>query len=247
MFRKIERKATEGIAAEWDVLAPVRFQQITSGEDITYHHILVPSVLGLMPREPVAAALDAGCGIGYLTNLLTDHSARVVGVDASAESIDIARAHFGKRAEFIQETLESHSAKNTGAYDMVVANMVLMDVPDLHVFVSALHLVLRPKGVLIFSVTHPCFWPNYYGYDQEPWYRYDRELIIESPFRITSRPDCPFLSTHIHRPLEAYIGALREACFSIDDLRESMPSPDVEARYPLPWTTPRYLVGLCRR
>jgi len=247
MFRRLERKSTKAIASEWDILAPVRFQQITSGEDITYHHVLVPSVLRLMPGQPVAAALDAGCGIGYLTNLLTDHAALVVGVDASAESIEIARAHFGTRADFIQETLESHSKKNTQAYDIVIANMVLMDVSDLDVFVSALHLVLRPNGVLIFSVTHPCFWPHYYGYDREPWYRYDRELIIESPFKITARPDCPFLSTHIHRPLEAYIGALRHARFFIDELREPMPSPDVEARYPDPWATPRYLVGRCRR
>jgi hypothetical protein len=122
-----------------------------------------------------------------------------------------------------------------------------MDVPDLHIFISGLYLVLRANGLLIFSVTHPWFWPNYYGYDQEPWYRYDRELIIESPFRITSTPDCPFLSTHVHRPLAAYIGALRQTGFSICDLREPMPSPDVEARYPRPWTTPRYLIGFCRR
>jgi SAM-dependent methyltransferase len=246
VFRKLDRTSAKRIASEWDVLAPIRFQQITSGEDITYHHILVPSVLGLIPRLPGAVALDAGCGIGYLTNLLADHAARVVGVDASAESIDIARAHFGTRAHFVQETLESHSAKNTGTYDLVIANMVLMDVLNLHVFISALHLALRPNGVLIFTITHPCFWPHYYGYAREPWYRYHKELIIESPFKITARTDCPFVSTHIHRPLEVYIGALRQTRFSIDDLREPMPSPDIEALYPFPWVTPRYLIGLCR-
>lgn len=210
-------------------------------------HPFFASVLALMPHQPVAATLDAGCGIGFLTNLLTNRAARVVGVDASAESIEIARAHFGARADFMHETLESHSAKNPGAYDIVVANMVLMDVPELKNFISALYFALRPKGVLIFSITHPCFWPDYYGYGHEPWYRYDRELIIESPFRITARPDCTLLSTHIHRPLETYIGALRRARFSIDELHEPMPSPAVEARYPAPWRTPRYLICRCRR
>jgi protein-L-isoaspartate O-methyltransferase len=78
MFRKIDYKTVEGISAEWDMLAPIRFQQITSGEDITYHHILIPNLLELLPRERVAATLDAGCGVGYFTNLLADHSERVV-------------------------------------------------------------------------------------------------------------------------------------------------------------------------
>jgi hypothetical protein len=122
-----------------------------------------------------------------------------------------------------------------------------MDIPALDPVIAALHLVLRPEGLLIFSITHPCFWPNYYGYDHESWYRYDQELIIESPFRITARPDCPLPSTHIHRPLQTYLAALRCGGFIIDKLREPMPSAAVEAQYPAPWGAPRYLVCRCRR
>jgi 2-polyprenyl-3-methyl-5-hydroxy-6-metoxy-1,4-benzoquinol methylase len=109
MFHKMSKISMGKIAREWNDLAPVRFQQITSGDDISYHHVLIPNILALMPRQPVAAALDAGCGIGFLTNLLTDRAVRVVGVDVSPESIKIAQAHFGKHIEFVHKTIEDHS------------------------------------------------------------------------------------------------------------------------------------------
>lgn len=100
---------------------------------------------------------------------------------------------------------------------------------------------------MIFSISHPCFWPFYYGYAQEPWYRYDQEIIIESPFRITAEPDCNLASTHLHRPLEAYVRALVGENLSIEALHEPMPAPEIEALYSTPWAFPRYLFGICRR
>jgi len=246
MFRKIEVKPSTEIVSEWDALAPVRLRQITSGEDISYRHILVPGILELISKEVAATVLDAGCGVGFLTNLLAEHSAEVFGVDPSAESIAIARTHHGERANFIRGTLESYSEQNACSVDLVIANMVLMDVVDLSGFIAAAHHVLRPGGALVFSMTHPCFWPSYYGYARESWFRYDQELIVESPFKITAQPDCSMLSTHVHRPLSAYVQAFRSSLFSIEVLSEPMPSADVEAQYPEPWTCPRYLLGCCR-
>lgn len=247
MFRRVDAKSAAMIISEWDALAPIRLRQITSGKDITYRHVLVPSILALVSGEVAATALDAGCGVGFLTDLLAEHAGEVVGVDPSAKSIVIARAHHGKRAKFIQDILESYSKQNPSSADLVVANMVLMNVLDLDGFLAAAHRVLRPGGALVFSMTHPCFWPSYCGYAREPWFKYDQKIIVESPFGITAQPNCPLLSTHVHRPLDAYVQALRKALFSIEVLGEPMPSADVDALYPEPWTYPRYLVGLGRR
>jgi SAM-dependent methyltransferase len=247
MFRNVDVKRPASMVAEWDALAPIRLRQITSGADISYRHVLVPNILALAADEAPATAVDAGCGIGYLTHLLAENVEEIIGIDPSADSISIARAHYGSRASFCFETLERYSQKNPESVDLVVANMVLMDVLDLDSFIAAAHRVMRPGGALVFSATHPCFWPSYYGYADEPWYRYDRELIVESPFRITTEPTCQLLSTHVHRPLHFYVEAFRKSGLSLESLREPMPSADVEAHYPEPWKNPRYLIGLCRR
>lgn len=247
MFHKIDAKSLAMITSEWDALAPIRFRQITSGEDITYRHILIPSILELVSDQAATTALDSGCGIGFLTDLIAEYAEEVIGVDPSAESIAIARKYYGKRVNFTQGTLESYSEQNACSADLVVANMVLMCILDLGGFLAAAYRVLRPGGVLVFSTTHPCFWPNYHGYAHEPWFQYDQEIIVESPFRITAQPNCPLLSTHVHRPLDVYIKAFQRASFSIEVLREPMPSADVSSLYPEPWIYPRYLVGLVRR
>lgn len=247
MFRRVEKKSADAIAAEWDALAPIRYQQIVSGEDLTFRHILAPAVLGLTSGERASIVIDAGCGVGVLTNLLVAQGSRVTGVDPSPESISIARAHFGQSADFFLGTLETYAANNGEKADLVVANMVLMDVLDLDAFITSAFRALRPGGALVFSTTHPWFWPIYYGYADEPWFRYDQETIFESPFRISAHPDLELHSTQVHRPLESYVKAIVGAKFAIEAIFEPMPTRDIDSQYPKPWQFPRYLLGICRR
>lgn len=247
MFRRIEKKSAAAIAAEWDALAPIRFKQMISGEDLTFNHVLAPAILGLASGERVKTVIDAGCGVGVLANLLAKQGNKVIGVDPSPESIAIARKHFGQSVNFFLGTLETYVANHREKVDLVVANMVLMDVQDLDVFIASARDILHPGGALVFSTTHPWFWPVYYGYANEPWFKYDQVTVFESPFRISAHPDLGLNSTQVHRPLTNYIKALTGAKFIIEAIYEPMPTPDVDAQYPKPWQFPRYLMGICRR
>lgn len=60
--------------------------------------------------------------------------------------------------------------------------MVLMDVLNLDSFLEGVARRLRKGGAFIFTMTHPCFWPEYYGYRNESWFRYNDDAIVESPF-----------------------------------------------------------------
>src|SRR4051812_5385521 len=142
MFRKLEQKSQRLIEAEWDVLAPIRFSQIASGVDITYHHVLIPAVQVLLPKKNTEFALDAGCGVGFFTDMLADYAAEAIGVDASVETIKIAQLNFGTRAKFVCSTLEHHAQINKETYDLAVANMVLMDVLDLRLFLSSISYLI---------------------------------------------------------------------------------------------------------
>ena len=81
MFRKVEKKTISAIAAEWDALAPIRYQQIVSGADLTFTHVLAPAILSLASAENADTVVDAGCGVGILTDLLAAQARKVVGVE----------------------------------------------------------------------------------------------------------------------------------------------------------------------
>src|SRR5438552_14516034 len=75
--------------------------------------------------------LDAGCGTGYLSKKLRDRGALVTGIDFSERMIEIARAthpDIGFRVDSCSE-LRTIGDEH---FDVVIANYVLMDVPDLN-------------------------------------------------------------------------------------------------------------------
>lgn len=100
--------------------------------------------------------LDAGCGNGYLSIKLHDSGANVIGIDFSDRMIDRAQAN----APHIDFRVDSCSELKTvcdDSIDMVIANYVLMDTPDLDATMRAFDRVLRAEGVAIVIFSHPCF------------------------------------------------------------------------------------------
>src|SRR4051812_41819838 len=53
---------------------------------------MIPQMLELLGDISGLAALDAGCGEGYLSRILADRGAHVTGADISSRLIEIARA-----------------------------------------------------------------------------------------------------------------------------------------------------------
>ena len=49
-------------------------------------------------------------------------------------------------------------------------------------------------------ITHPFFWPKYWGYESEEWYKYNEEIFIENEFSISFEKEMG-KTTYIHRPL----------------------------------------------
>jgi SAM-dependent methyltransferase len=237
----LHSKGLEYVVAQWDALASTRRAQIESGEDITYRSFLVPQVVDLLGEIEHQDILDAGCGIGFLTGLLAGKGASVTGIDPSSASIKLARErHPG--VQFSSMSLEEYAANTSQKYDMLIANMVLMDVLNLDAFLIAASRVLKTRGRLVFSITHPWFWPRYAAYEMAPWFDYQETLTIEAPFSITNEPGGP-PSTHVHRPLAAYINSISKAGFRIVDFREPMPNLETAILYTKEWGFPRYLFG----
>ena len=102
-------------------------------------------------------ALDVGCGAGLLAEPLARLGARVTGIDASPELIEVARDHAAKmdleidyRAGAVEEL--------KGQFDLVTSMEVIEHVADPASFVKALAKVLAPGGLLVMSTPNVTAW-----------------------------------------------------------------------------------------
>lgn len=242
-IRSCSAKSHADLAREWDQLAEERHRQIVSGDDLSFDHVVVPTARRLFEGADRAVVLDIGSGTGEFTVQLAQIAGKVIAVEPSQASMKLARrvCEGAHNVRYIEASLEeAASVFDEGPATAAVAVMTLMTAPDLRGFAKALAALLRTRARFVATLTHPCFWPRYWGYEEAPWFRYERETFIEAPFVISKRRT-EVRTTHIHRPLEQYLNVFAEQGFRLDALAEPMPAPEVEALYPRPWKFPRFL------
>jgi 2-polyprenyl-3-methyl-5-hydroxy-6-metoxy-1,4-benzoquinol methylase len=117
--------------------------------------LAIPSLLQAAGSVAGLTVLDAGCGEGIVSRSLVG-AARVVGIDISARLIDYAR----ERDTTGAITYEVHDLSRPlpqyrGAFDMVISNLVLNDVPDYEGFIATVGDVLKPRGRAVLNINNP--------------------------------------------------------------------------------------------
>ena len=61
-------------------------------------------------------------------------------------------------------------------FDCCVSNMVFMSDPEIEQSLKNIYANLKNDGLLYIMITHPCFWPTYWGYQNEEWFNYYGEI-----------------------------------------------------------------------
>ncbi len=175
--------------------------------------------------------LDAGCGEGSYCRKLSSKGALVTGIDSSKDMIAIAmRKSPGHNVDYEMMDLGQRLNLKDRQFDIVLANMVLMDMPRIAVAISEFTRVLRKDGSLLFSIVHPCF--------------FDYEWVSDEKGRKLYKPISDYLNEKVeelnfwgktlyyHRPLSAYFTALEHNGFSIISLKEPVPSDELLEKHP---------------
>ena len=150
----------DDVARYWDVNAGPWAEEVRQGHDVAREWLNNPAFLAFVGDLRGQEVLDSGCGEGYNTRLLARAGARMTGVDLSERMIELATAEERRAPLGIRYLRTSYAELGMFAdasFDAVVSFMALMDGPRLGEALREVFRVLRPGGLLAFSITHPCF------------------------------------------------------------------------------------------
>ncbi len=216
----------EDIRAFWDRVAAD--WEIQVGEEGDANRILNSDPVLWDFAGDVAGrdVLDAGCGTGYLARKLAQRGARVVGIDLSEKMIELARRKAPDLA-FHMDSVSELRTLGDGRFDLVVANYVLMDTPDLPGAMRAFHRVLKPRGIAVLVFSHPCFPQGRRTEAPGGGNAYVWDFPYFEPRACTDPPWAHFTSEFIwfHRPLSDYWKAFDAAGFSVTRFEEPRTTP----------------------
>ncbi len=96
--------------------------------------------------------LDVGCGGGIASESLARCGANVVGIDASLEAIECAKAHAKEeklKIDYQNTPIEGFQSKKQ--FDIIFANDVIEHVESVPLFLESLEKHLKTNGILIIS------------------------------------------------------------------------------------------------
>jgi SAM-dependent methyltransferase len=187
-----------------------------------------PAILDLAGDVAGRRILDAGCGSGPLFAALRDRGAIVTGIDSSAKMLELARQRLGAGAALHLADVGSPLPFGDGAFDDVVACLVLHYLENWTVPLAELRRVLTPGGRLIVAVDHPyAIDLQQRGAGREPDYfaTYNRT----EEWTLGGRTAQMSFWT---RPLHAMTDAFTAAGFRIAVISEPPPAPGARELFP---------------
>lgn len=169
--------------------------------------VLWPAELAVLERHglrPGSRVLEAGCGPGFVTELLLERlgDGSVTALDVDPAMLDHARRLVGhdERVRFVEASVTA-TGLPAAAFDLVLLRFVLQHVPDAPVALQELKRVLRPGArIVVVDADFAC--ANLF--DPEPSFTHElMAAVIEGQRRQGGDP-------HIGRKLPAL---LRDAGF----------------------------------
>ena len=222
--------------ADFDALGPEG--------DFGRRTLLNPTIFRLLGDVRDQLVLDAGCGHGYLSRLLAERGATVVGVEPAAVPIRYATQLEHERARGITYLQRDLSVPGPigGPFDAVVANMVLLDIRAWRPAMRNCVAALRPGGLFIYSLHHPLWVPGELGA------RSERRVVQISEYLNEYVQDGGHAS-NFHRTLSTYINETIQLGCTIAELVEPQLRHDQieEPTQEILTRIPNYVVIAARR
>lgn len=226
----------------WDANACWWDDRIGDGND--FQTVLIePATERLLSVKQGDVILDVACGAGRFARRMAELGARVVAFDHSPKFVERARQRTPKDAAIEYHQLDAAQSDAIVAlgrqrFDKAVCTMGLMDMPEIIPLSSALSEALKPGGIFVFSITHPCFHSAAIHRFAEMYEQEAGRHVILTGVKVSSylsafakktegiigQPEAQF---YYHRPLHLLLGACFDAGFVVDGMEEpGFPEPE---------------------
>lgn len=217
---------------EWNNIARERLLDRIAGNDISYNTVLLPIIINNIKSniKHISSILDFGCGTGELTYEISKLNIHTTGLDISKYSIELAEKYFKNNfLNFIDKSIDK--AEFEKPFDLIVANMSLMDTENILVNFTEICKNLRIGGKILITITHPSFWPIYWDYANDSDFNYLKEQKITKTYKTTNTTFSGFKTTHFHRPINFYLNLFSQNNMKVNDMQE-LKSPIDKMWYP---------------
>lgn len=213
-----------GDVADW-------YDQLVGEAGSEYHReIVLPGVLRLLGKQVFSGerCLDVACGQGVLCRLLRELGMEMTGVDAAAELIDAARQRGPSNIHYHVADAKDLGFLPEDHFDAACCVLAIQNIHPIQPVFAGVAQRLRAGGRFIVVMMHPCFrGPHETSWGWDPaqggvqYRRVDRYLLPRKT-PITTHPgkDASQYTWTFHKPIEAYVKALRTAGLLVDAIEE---------------------------
>jgi ubiquinone/menaquinone biosynthesis C-methylase UbiE len=215
-----------GEVADW-------YDDLVGEEGSEFHReIVLPGAVRLLAAKPGEKVLDIACGQGVLCRLLARQGVETTGIDAATDLIRIARDRNAQLpAEVKKPTYQTADVRDLSFLpeDQFNAAACLLAIQNINPIAPVFRSVartLKPRGSLVIVMMHPCFRgprESSWGWDDKNMVQYrriDRYLLPRKIPIVTHPGKGKEYTWTFHKPIEAYVKALRNAGLLVDALEE---------------------------
>lgn len=106
--------------------------------------------------SPADIVVDAACGVGYGSHILSKKAKRVISIDLSDRFLWYAQEHYrSKNIEYVQADLEQGIPISSDSVECVVSLGTVERLKDWQNFFKSISNVLKSNGTLVVSLPHP--------------------------------------------------------------------------------------------
>ena len=175
--------------------------------------------------------LELCCGYGFYTDYFRSIGANVIGIDGSEKMIEIARKRYPNTAFSVMD-ITTPLAFESNQFDVVFSNQVLMDIEDIDFVFSECRRILKPGGILYYSIVHPAFYDCHWQKDENG---YSYAKVIDKyikPYQFTN--EFWGETEHFHRPLSDYLNVAAKNGFALKQTCEPVSYDGISKNSDLP-------------